>query len=210
MSFVEVMKVLGRPIDTACNLIENLLGQPFKIAGDALSDQVRMWQWQNRLRIADKAKAIMEERRIEERQLHPDFLLPYIKDCGDASDETLQDAWARLLASAVEDEANEHIAFVNILKSMNGMDVRVLRAMIALGYAEPRERAKPIADQLGVSIDLVRMSIANFEHLGFFTPTQRSLKSFATRFINACEGPSEDLDAYLVQQNAAKKSIVMD
>jgi hypothetical protein len=51
MSLVEVLTALGRPVETACNLIESLLGQPFKIAGDALSDQVRLWQWKNRLRI---------------------------------------------------------------------------------------------------------------------------------------------------------------
>jgi hypothetical protein len=210
VSLQETLKVLGRPIETACTLIEKLLGKPFEIAGDALSDQVRMWQWQNRLRIADRAKAIMEERSVVERELRPDFLLPYIRDSGDASDESLQDAWARLLVSAIEDESNEHIAFVNILKSMNGVDVRVLRTMIELGYAEPKERAEPIADHLGLSVDRVRMSIANFEHLGFFTPTQKRLKAFATRFIRACEGSDDAFQRYLAQQNAAKKSIIMD
>lgn len=56
MTLVETMKALGRPVKTASELIENLLGEPFKIAGDALSDQVRMWQCQNRLRIAVKVK----------------------------------------------------------------------------------------------------------------------------------------------------------
>lgn len=210
MSLVETLKALGRPVETACKLIENLLGEPFKIAGDALSDQVRMWQWQNRLRIADKAKAIMDERAIEARQLHPDFLLPYIRECGDASDATVQESWARLLVAAVEDESNEHIAFVNILKSMNGLDARVLRALIDLGYAEPKERAKPISDQLGVSIDRVRLSIDNFEHLGFFTPTQKRLKGFAIRFIKASIGQSENLNRYLTQQRSVKKVIITD
>jgi len=210
MTLAETMKVLGRPVDTACNLIENLLGEPFKIAGDVLSDQVRLWQWQNRLRIADKAKAILEKRSIETRQLQPDFLLPLIRDCGDTSDESVQETWARLLVSAIEDDANEHIAFVNILKSMNGMDVRVLQAMIELGYVEPKERAKAIGDKLAVDVSVVHLSIANFEHLGFFTPTQKRLKGFAVRFIKACIGQSESLKQYLAQQANAKKGIVMD
>lgn len=65
MELAEVLsKVLGRPVDTACKLIEALLGEPFRIAGDALADHVRMWQWKNRLRIVERAGEIMWQQRF--------------------------------------------------------------------------------------------------------------------------------------------------
>lgn len=203
-------KVLGRPVDTACKLIEALLGEPFRIAGDALADHVRLWQWKNRLRIVDRAEEIMRRRGIHPRALNADFLLPFIRDCGDTSADTLQDAWARLLSAAVEDESNEHIAFVNTLRNLTACDAQVANCLIDLGYMEPDYRVPAISDRLGLPRDRVQLSIHNLEHLGFFTPTQRRLKGFAVRFLRACVANSEALDKYLQGQHAAKSAVVMD
>jgi len=210
MSLVEVLKALGRPVDTACTLIESLLGEPFKIAGDALADHVRMWQWQNRLRIMDRADEIMRQRGIRHREMHPDFLLPFVRDCGDVSSESLQETWARLLTSAVNDESNEHIAFVNTLHNLTSTDVRVINCMIELGYMEREHRADAISGRLGIPADRVHLVIHNLEHLGFFTPTQRRLKGFAVRFLRACVCDDTALDCYLDGQRAAKSTVVMD
>jgi predicted transcriptional regulator len=203
-------KVLGRPVDTACNLIEALLGEPFKIAGDALADHVRLWQWKNRLRIVDRAEEIMRQRGIHRRAVNPDFLLPFIRDCGDTSAETLQEAWARLLSAAVEDDSNEHIALVNTLRNLTASDVQVANCLIELGYLEREHRVPAISDRLGLPRDRVELSIHNLEHLGFFTPTQRGLKGFAVRFLRACVANTEALDKYLESQKAAKRKVVFD
>ena len=211
MALAEVLsKVLGRPVDTACNLIESLLGEPFRIAGDALADHVRLWQWNNRLRVLDRAEEIMRERGIPHRTLTPDFLLPFIRECGDTSTETLQDTWARLLSAAVEDESNEHIAFVDTLRNMIAADVQVANCLIELGYMDRDDRVPAISERLGLPPDRVQASIYSLEHLGFFTPTQRRLKGFAVRLLRACVANSEALDKYLEGQKAAKRSIVMD
>ena len=55
MTLAETLKMLGRPVDCASKLAENLLGVPFEITGDTLSHQVRMWQSQKRLRIRDES-----------------------------------------------------------------------------------------------------------------------------------------------------------
>lgn len=97
--------LLQRPVETACNLIESLLGESFAISGELLSDQIAYWQWQNRVRIAERASQIMCENRIATRVIPPEFLLPFLKECGDTADEALQEAWAQLLSSAVADES---------------------------------------------------------------------------------------------------------
>jgi len=210
MPFVEALKALGRPVDTACTLIEALLGEPFKIAGDALSDHVRMWQWENRLRIVDRANEIMSERKINQRVMNPDFFLPFVRDCGDISSELLQETWARLLAAAVESESNEHIAFVNTLRNLTATDVQVIDCMIDLDYTDVNRRPKAIAEHLRIPKDRVTMAIHNFEHLGFFTPTQKRFKGFAIHFLRACICKSDALDRYLEAQRAAKTTLVMD
>jgi len=211
MELINVLsKFLDRPVNTACNLIEALLGEPFRIAGDALADNVRMWQWKNRVCIFDRAEEIMRQRGIKTRQLSPDFLLPFIRDCGDMSTKTLQETWARLLAAAVDDKSNEHIAFVNTLRSLSAADIQVLNCLIELGYMERKHRVPTVSNHLGLSTDSVQLSIYNLEHLGFFTPTQRHLKGFAVRFMHACMIDSKALYRYKESEKVAKPKVVVD
>jgi len=210
MSLIEVLKILDRPVDTACTLIEALLGEPFKITGDAISDHFRMWQWINRLRIADHVDEILRKRGIKQREMDPGFLLPFLRDCGDVSSELLQETWARLLVAAIECESNEHIAFVNTLRNLTATDVQVMNCMIDLGYMDVARRPEEVAKYLRIPKNHVTLAIYNFEHLGFFTPTQKRLKGFAIQFLRACICKNDALDHYLETQRAVKTALVMD
>ena len=206
-----VLSVLGRPIDTACKLVENLFGEPFKVAGDALADQVRFWQWKNRITILEKAKQILEQKGIKERRLNPEFFLPFIQESGNSESEELQNAWAALLAGAVEDDSCEHVGFVNTLANLSAVDVRVLDCMIHQPFAERDERKKMIANQLGLSEEKVRLSFQNFLRLGLFTPTSNKLSGFGGSFLRVCLGDAEAMNAYLENEKAnAKLNIVFD
>jgi hypothetical protein len=84
-------------VETACTLLENLLGEPAKVAGGMLADQVHWWQWRNRVRILHLAKQRLDERGVEAKVLPPGFL------------------WAELLANAVSDESYRQARFCRVL-----------------------------------------------------------------------------------------------
>src|SRR5688500_1372987 len=91
---------MAKPLlDTGAKLIENLLGKPCSVAGEMLSDQLYFWQWKNRISIAAKAKAMLDNNKIAERVVPPTFLLPLLEAAGNVEDESLQDLWAKLLAA---------------------------------------------------------------------------------------------------------------
>jgi hypothetical protein len=210
-----VGELLKRPVDTACNLIEALLGEPFQIAGSALADKVAYWQWENRVKIADKTQRILAERRITTRVLPPDFLLPFIRDCGDTSDETLQDAWARLLTAAIEDDANQHIAFVRVLSGISATDAKVLQAIIEIcpGFTDDGrlDRGKRLADlemHLGLPVAAINMSMCNLYRMGFFHPVGKRLSGFAVRLLRICLTSSDELDHYLEKEDTLEKFIL--
>ena len=196
-----LLKSLAKPIETACKLVESLLGKPFEVAGESLSDQVQHWQWQNRVRIATKVEKILDDRDIPRRILLPDFLLPLMRDCGDAADDDLQSAWANLLVAAIESDASEHVAFISTLKQLSPLDARVLNALINHGYIKRDERATVIANLLDVDKSLVQLSFDNFVHLGFFSPSQRALRGFAKRFVRAIFGDDDALNKYIESQD---------
>lgn len=210
METPEIVKALSRPIETICNLTEMLLSKPTSILGEIVGDQLRLWQLNNRVKILERANEIMRERGVEARELTRDFLIPFMRDSGDVSSSTLQETWARLLASAIEGSTNEHIAFINTLKNLTATDVQVLDCFVKLGYQDREKRVPMIAHALSLDEDLVSLSISNLEHLGFFTPTQKRLKGFAVYFLRACVCDRTDLERYIESQKVAEKTIVMD
>lgn len=114
---------LAKPFaEEGARLLEGLLGHPCQVAGELLTDQIYWWQWRNRLRIAHKAKAILDSDGTSTKVVPPDFLLPLLEAAGNVEDTSLQDLWANLLAEGVRHETARHPAFVRTLQQMNGTD----------------------------------------------------------------------------------------
>lgn len=105
-------------VETGCRLIEDLLGEPFEVAGGMLADQVYAWRWTNRIRIAAKAQRKLAEDGLTAKVLPAGFLMPLLEDAGNIEDPDLQELWANLLASGVHSESNCHPGFANILKQL--------------------------------------------------------------------------------------------
>jgi len=133
---------LGMPeavIETGCELIKSLLGEPFKVAGGMLADQVYAWRWRNRIRIAKRAEEIMAEEEIPARVLPPGFLLPLLDAAGDVEDPDLQQMWARLLASGVREDRHQHPMLVDTLRRMSREDAEFLVSVVKQALREERE-----------------------------------------------------------------------
>jgi Abortive infection alpha/Protein of unknown function (DUF2806) len=169
-----------------------------------------MWQWQNRIRIAERAQRIMEEKKIAVKILPPDFLIPLIRDCGDVSDETLQEAWARLLAEAVSNDEAQHISYVHTLKQLSPNDAKVALALIEAGPVSRDERLDELAKLTSLTPEQVKVSIHNFEHLGFFTPTTRRLKGYALNFLRICISDDKAIDEYVSKQKKLTPKAIFD
>jgi len=118
---------IAKPVvETGCRLIDSLLGEPIKIAGSMLADQIYFWQWQNRIKIANRAKEIMAENNITEKVLPPGFLLPLLEAAGNIDEPTLQEMWARLLSYAVSDAKYHHPSYIKVLSELSPLDVKLL------------------------------------------------------------------------------------
>ncbi len=137
----ESVRLARTPVETACKLIEGLLGEPFKIAGGMLADQLYAWQWRNRIEIVNKAKEHLNARGIAIRVVPPGFLLPLLEGAGYAEDGDLQESWARLLAAAVADEGYQHPLYIDVLRRMSGDDARVLSRLAPYVFPSKAIRA---------------------------------------------------------------------
>lgn len=109
-----------------------VLGEPLKVASAMLADQIYYFRWENRMRFFARAQKRLAELKLDARTLPPEFAIPLLDAVGDVQNETLQDLWTGLLASAVESDKSQHPAFIRILKDLNADEARILRK-IALG-----------------------------------------------------------------------------
>jgi len=197
----DIAKHLGRPLDTACTLIENMLGVPSKRIGDLMGDQISYWWWSNRLRIAERCAAKLKERGIAIRALPLDFAVPFLRECGNTENPDLQEWWAELLTSAIGDESYSHVAFVHTLQSMSPADVRFLDVMLSSEPVQRDERFEVVAKASGLSIQHAKVSFFNLERLGFFSVGGSKLKGFAFVFLAACYPHPDRIATYKTKQS---------
>lgn len=121
-------------VETASRCAEGLLGEPMKVAGDMLADQIYGWQVINRVKILTRVKRLLNESGIPESVVPPGFLVPALQECGNADSDELQDIWSRLIAAAVVDSTKAQILYVATVKQLSSHDAKVLAAL-------PRQRA---------------------------------------------------------------------
>lgn len=210
MSTEIAMTQFGPGFDTALKLTEYLLGEPFKVAGEIFADQLKYWQWKNRINILFKADRILRDRGVTPRKVSRDFFLPYFQDAGNVEEDSLQEAWAKLLAAVIEDSTAERIAYTNTLKNFNAVDVQVLDCMVRIGYRTPKDRTQAIANAAGIPDSQIKDSLAIIAHQGFFTPTQKRFTNYAKQFLRICVGNSTELDAYLISESQEGRNVIMD
>lgn len=203
----QAMDVARPVIDKACGLIETMLGEPCKVAGSMLSDQVYWWQWKNRLRIARRAAEILEHEKLATEVVPPDFLVPVLDAVGEVEDESLSEMWARLLVSGMHDEAHRQAMHIEILRKMSGRDA-ILFQRIASGdfnahqeylpqmpraILSDEERAEAVpgtesADRL-IALQLVRLIDPEIERSAAATTLRRidSWQALRDHFVRAEE-----------------------
>jgi hypothetical protein len=119
-------------IQKGAELLDSLLGEPFKVAGGMISDQLYAWRISRAAVLGAKCKDALDRSGVQARQLPTGFLLPFI-DAAVSSDPELDGLWANLLASAVEADENQHPALRHALSQMNADEGRILETIHRVG-----------------------------------------------------------------------------
>ena len=168
-------------------------------------DYLQVTRFQQRLKLQDKVKRIMQERGILRltREIEPNFLVPLLENATLEKDDTLQETWARMLVNAGDEDSGvvPRTAFVQMLSEMSSDDVMHL-SMIHDGCVSSSDGyvSSPTSGILGD--DDYELSLENLVRLGSivvgsnsFTTNAKIRSLHMTRlgaaFINACTDPAE-------------------
>jgi Abortive infection alpha len=122
-SGIEAMQGFG-------GFLSRVLGEPIEAAVGMFSDRLKFMRFERGVRLAARYNEIMAQRGLNSdyQSVPPKLALPIIEQATIEEDNELQDLWANLLASAHDPGLNGIVrtAFVDILKQMEAVDVRVL------------------------------------------------------------------------------------
>jgi Abortive infection alpha len=157
----------------------------------ALEDTVSAWRLKRVIKLRDDVQNILQERGLEfpSRDVPPKFALPLLNYASLEEDDELQARWARLLANAADASIKMDLrtAYVEILKELTALDVKILDIVVKLSGSDlPPRMTYPIeteelphnarvhvdggSRELGFPSPSVMESLSNLNRLGCLIP----------------------------------------
>lgn len=94
--------------------------------GGILSDTVRFWRWKNQINIIKKVKSIVENSKLDKKQVPLKILLPIMENASLEEEEIIQNKWANILANAITASKNITPNYAEILKELSVLEVVIL------------------------------------------------------------------------------------
>jgi len=101
--------------------------------GLALRDRVSAWRARNAARVLSRANEIHVAQGLPPGEVNPRLIHLAIEEASWIDDADIQGMWAGLLASSVSapSESDENLIFMNLLKQLSALQVRVLNYGVA-------------------------------------------------------------------------------
>lgn len=123
---IEATEKLGR-------FVSRITNEPIETIMGILNDRLQFMRWERRLRLVERAKEILDKRKIEGhiRIIPPKLALPIVENASLEENNELQDLWANLLASALDPNFTGTIrsAYIDIIKQLEVVDAHVLNVV---------------------------------------------------------------------------------
>jgi Abortive infection alpha len=136
----EIAKATGKSVDlirSAGKFLDGIFGDTLRQVGGIPADWARYYRAVNSLRIADKVKAILDERQISGKPipLSLQHALPLLDGASLESEDEIQNLWAALIANATDPNRALRIkkVYIEILRGLEPLDARIMEFLFNPG-----------------------------------------------------------------------------
>ena len=137
--------------DKLADIVHKLAGPMADEVGLLIGDKVKVYRVRNWVHVFQKVKKILDKAKIPAGAVPPRILLPILDASSVENDETLQDLWAGLLASASEQSDSLSPSFVETLKQLTPAQAQTLNKWF--DFAERRHGNLGPINSLTLSTD---------------------------------------------------------
>jgi hypothetical protein len=192
--------------DKTMDLINKLAGPMAEEVGLLMGDKIRFYRVKNWISVMKKCEQLLEEARLPPNAVPPRLFLPIFEAASIENEESLQDLWAGLLASASEKADSLSPSFIETLKQLTPSEAKALNHFF--------EDASKLARYTTGSSFLLPPKVfqkelrpirETFERLGIlhrqYGLQQRNepeltsaclFTEYGIRFVEACRGPARN------------------
>lgn len=91
-----------------------------------LSDQVKLWRWNNQINIIKKVQNKIKKSGLSKNQIPLKVLVPIIENSSLEQDENMQEKWANMLANAATRSVEVSPNYAAILNELSPVEVSIL------------------------------------------------------------------------------------
>jgi hypothetical protein len=106
--------------------LEGLVPEFVKEGGGILADKVRYWRWKNQINIVMRAKTHIDNLGLQPKFPPLKIIVPLLESASLEEDESIQQMWSRLLASALVDDIKIVPNHILTLRQLSPVEVKVL------------------------------------------------------------------------------------
>ncbi len=208
MNDEETAEATALAISKFSDLINKLAGPMAEEFGIMLGDKVRVYRVKNWIKTVEKMERLFREAGLSANAVPPRLLLPIMQASSVEDNETLQDMWAGLLATASQETDAVSPSFVETLKQLNPDEARHLQwihanpletsslGVISRHWGGPANVSFDTYERLGLirrvyvltkpgpePFQLARVAKMDIDHDWDST-------DYFAKFMQACQGPS--------------------
>ena len=123
------MNDLSDTVDKAADLIHRLTGPVCDDIGAMISDSMKPYRAKNFVSTLRKTERILREAGLPANAVPTRLLFPIVDASSIEDDDTLQEMWAGLLATASQETDSVSPSFLETLKQMTPQDARHLEVI---------------------------------------------------------------------------------
>jgi len=153
---------IEKSLDLVKDFLQKLVGPSVDELGLLFSDNVKLWRLKNQIRNLEKVKKIVDEEKINIKQVNLKILIPYMEGVSLEDDDRLQEMWAKLFANYIDTTKNLTInVYPNILKQLSTNEVTILNFM-----KSNEDKIQTTGYNKSKGIEFSDEEIANLKRLG--------------------------------------------
>lgn len=87
----------------AKEFLQKVINPPLEEVGLLFADSVKLWRFQNQVKILTKAEKILKKKGVKMRKVSLKVMTPLLEECSVEEDISMQDKWATLIANTVSE-----------------------------------------------------------------------------------------------------------
>jgi hypothetical protein len=142
-----------------------------------MGDKVRQFRQRNFYRVAEKVEQYLAEANVEPKAIPARLLLPLVDSASLEDDETIQELWAQLLASAAQEPEAIPPSYAEMLKQLSPQQARILNAIYQSHLTYRNHVGNRVAPASvwchefpEIPCEKVKEALDQFEQLGIIRP----------------------------------------